>query len=171
MSDNQASTQSLEQPANLRAVRLELLAERVGWTALALILLAGLLGLLGPGPLSHRIQESNDGQLSVEFYAVERYAAPAKLTIRFADPERRDRMVRIAVSRQFTDEIDLEEILPEPESTTMLSHQIVYAFRISDLGDGGSVIIRYKHDDWGWQRFNVGLVDGSTVEVIQFICP
>jgi hypothetical protein len=171
MPDNQATTRSLDQPANLRSVSRELFAERIGWIVFAGIILSGALGLLGPGPLSHRKQESSDGLLSVEHYAVERYAAPATLTIRFPDHERSDRMVRIAISREFTDQINLEEIVPEPETTTMLSRRIVYAFRVSDLGDGGTVIIRYKHDNWGWRRFSVALVDGPAVEVTQFVCP
>jgi hypothetical protein len=171
MPDASPSTLDLDEPKKLRAVARELLAERIGWLSIAAIVLAGLIGFLGPGPLSYREQSSENGELSVEYSAVERYESPAKLTVRFADIPRPDRMIRLALSRDFADEIVPEATSPPPDSTTMLATKVVHAFRVADLGEEGHVIFRYKNNRWGWRRIQISLVDGPTLEIEQFICP
>ena len=83
MSEQTESTLDLEQPENQRASSREWWAERIGWVAISIILIAALLGAFGPGPLSHREAASDDGRLRVDYYRVQRYAAPAELRIRF----------------------------------------------------------------------------------------
>lgn len=171
MAEPSQSTIALDKPDTLRAVARELFVERIGWSLIAAVLFAAILGGLGPGPLSYREQVSEDAALSVEYSAVERYEAPAKLTIRFASNARPDHMIRIALSREFADEIVPEAISPPPDSTTMLPSKVVHAFRASDLSRDGHVTLRFKNSDWGWRRFQVGLVDGPVLEIEQFICP
>lgn len=171
MADETQTTLALDEPAKLRAVGWELFVERVGWALIAAVLLAGLIGLLGPGPLSYRELATENGELSVEYSAVERYEAPAQMTVRFGDAARPDRMIRLALSRDFADQIVPEAISPPPDSTTMLATKVVHAFRVSDLRDGGHVIYRFKNGDWGWRRFQISLVDGPTLEIEQFVCP
>ena len=55
--------------------RREWRIERVGWVLMAGLLLAGLLGLLGDGPLS-RATAGSAGALSVEYDRLQRAAAP-----------------------------------------------------------------------------------------------
>jgi hypothetical protein len=145
-------------------------AERVGWFVIAAILIAALLGLLGPGLLSYRIQTSPDHRLSVEYYAVQRYDAPAELRIRFRPSD--VSMVRITVARTFTDQTTPESITPNPETVEMQGDRLVYSFRaMADHRAAGLVTYRYKSNVPGWLRYEIGLDGGPSIEVSQFVCP
>jgi hypothetical protein len=145
--------------------------ERLGWLVFAATLLAALLGILGPGPLSNSRQQTQDGRLVVEYYSVERYEAPAELRIRFQPVHTEDGLIRLAVSREFTDATTPEAITPAPDSVEMRDDRIVYAFRAADLGKEGSIIYRYKNNSFGRLRYDIGLAGEASVSIAQFICP
>jgi hypothetical protein len=137
---------------------------------MALILLAALLGLLGPGPISYSNLLTPDGKLAVEYYAIERYEAPTQLRIRIR-PAGDEITVRLAISRTFTDNITPQNIAPEPESVEIERDRIVYSFRVSELDERALVIYRFKHNELGRLRYEVGLADGASLAISQFICP
>lgn len=58
--------------------------ERIGWTLIALFVLAGLLGLLGPGPLSWATARSDGGLVEVEYQRFTHWVADDTVEIRVA---------------------------------------------------------------------------------------
>lgn len=170
MADEARTTLQLDEPDNLRPVRREWMAERIGWVVIAVLLTAALLGLLGPGPLSERTQACADGRLSVEYYAIERSEKPATLRI-LVKPARSEEYVRLGLSHTFTEEVSFENIVPEPEWMEMEDTRVVYVFRVADVSDSGLITCRYRYDEFGWMGYQVGLVDGSEIDVEQFVCP
>jgi hypothetical protein len=72
MSEETTKTTSLDDPKSLRTQAREWVVERIAWVVVAGVLIVGLLGFLGPGPLGKRTSVSADGRLSVQFYSVER---------------------------------------------------------------------------------------------------
>lgn len=171
MSEQTESTLDLEQPDNRLVNVREWWAERLGWVLIAAVLVGALLGAFGPGPLSQRKADSADGRLEIEFYAVQRYEAPAELRITFKPPDPGDKLIRLALSRPFLDEITPEAIMPPPVTATMEEDRVVYSFLAADLGDEGRVTYRYQHDTFGWSSAQVTLLPGTQVELSQFVCP
>jgi hypothetical protein len=164
------STIDLEQPENQRASSREWWTERIGWIAISIILIAALLGAFGPGPLSHREATSDDGRLTVDYYRVQRYSAPAELRIRF-EPDATAELVDLAFSQSFVDEIKLESITPSPTAVSLQGKRVVYSFRVADLGEHGHVVYRFEHESFGPLTGTVVLLPGSEVPLSQFICP
>lgn len=88
------------------------------------------------------MQHTQDGRLVVEYYSVERYEASAELRIRFQPVQTEDGLIRLALSREFTDATTPEAITPAPDSVEMRDDRIVYAFRAADLGKEGSKVLK-----------------------------
>lgn len=58
----------LEVSQDLNFQRREWVVQRVGWVVMAVLLVAALLGLFGPGPLSKSIAGSASGPVRAEYY-------------------------------------------------------------------------------------------------------
>jgi hypothetical protein len=170
--DSPRSTIELEHPDQRRVAQREYVAERIGWGLLAVILVAALVGLLGPGLLSWRTRASQDGQIAVEYSALARYEAPAELIIHC--PGQQASPVRIRLARTFTDKVAIESISPEPDAVAGEGSSLVYDVRLVDPPEWGAVRIRYRHTSYGRVRYNVRLGDpenGSSVQITQFVFP
>jgi hypothetical protein len=170
MPEEMRSTLQLEDGQHQRSTRAEWVAERIGWLVIAGLLLAAVLGLLGPGYLSHREAASADGRVRVEYYAIERSERPNVLRIH-AQPERGAEHLRLALSHTLTEEASFESIVPEPERMELEDDRIVYVFRAAEIEASGLITYRYRYEDFGWARFQINLDGGSEVEVTQFVCP
>ena len=142
------STLELDDETHQPNRRWEWVAEHCGMVLIATFVIAALLGLLGPGPLSRRITTSTDGLLSVDHHIIQRYQAPAKLLIGYQVPTSGTGVIRLHLSRSFTDRISVEQIAPEPQSMEMTENQLVYSFRTSDLTGDGKIQCRFKHDEY-----------------------
>src|SRR5688572_16733735 len=121
-----SSTLELDSNEHLQLVRREWKVERVGWMLVMAFVLAGLAGLLGPGPVSRRTLTSNDQRLRVEYYAVAHYQAPAELRIRCVPAAQEQ--IRLSFSRSFTDVSRPLGITPEPSSVVIHNDRLVYSF-------------------------------------------
>lgn len=171
MSGQTESTLDLDQPDNLQAVRREWFAERIGWCATAACLVAAAVGFLGPGPLTFRDSESNDGRLRAEYYAVPRYSAPAELRIKLQPLQSDAESVEVAVSYSFLDEIKIDSITPEPLDAQLEEERVVYRFRPADLGQHGRVVYRFEHESFGPLGGTITLLPDSELELSQFVVP
>lgn len=171
MTGQTQSTLDLEQQQNQRTVRREWWVERVGWLLIAAVVIAALLGFLGPGPLTHRRSESNDGRLIVEYYAVRRYSAPAELKVFFEEPSNDGTYVDLALSSPIIDAIELKSITPAPIESRLDKDRVVHRFAVADLTEHGKVIYRFDHESFGLLRGTITLLPDSQVELSQFICP
>ena len=98
MFPDQESTANLDDGKNLRMQKYEWIFERTAWVLMIALLLAAVLGLFGPGPLSFRTRTSADGKLVVDYYAVQRHEAPSELCIHFRDRAAQG-AIRVALSR------------------------------------------------------------------------
>jgi hypothetical protein len=158
----------LEDEWHRRNRRREWIAERCGVALMAGVVLVAVLGLLGPGRLSRQVKTSADGRLSVEHHTVQRHQAPARLLIDVAPSA--SGVIRLRLSRSFTDRVDVEQITPEPDAMEMTDNDLVYRFQTSDLTGYGTIVLRFQHDEYGSARCTV-VVEGSEVQLSEFVLP
>lgn len=90
------------------------IAVRIGWVAMAAILLAALLGFTGSGG-SYSGQRLSAGEATVEIPAVSRWAASDTMTIKIRAPAKR---TTVLVPAGFGDVFSLEAINPQPQSVS-----------------------------------------------------
>ena len=161
----------LEDPKQQRFQYWEWIAERIGWGLFAGIVLAGLLGLLGPGMLSHRVVSSSDGRLTVDYYSIQRNEAPAELLIGFEHPGADQDRVRLAISRALTDSVSIDSITPEPDTVEMQPDRLVYTFLASGPAQRRKIVLRFENHQMGKLRYDIALEGGPSVSLSHFVCP
>jgi hypothetical protein len=138
----------LESDSAQRCLAREWVAERVGWGVFAMMLAAGMAGLLGPGVLTHARQTSATGTLAVQFDQVVRSDAPAVIVLSIENVPQ-DEPVTIAFSRAFLDDTKRDVVSPLPLSQSQTATDILWHFAPSKEGQRFQVTIRYEYDSAG----------------------
>jgi hypothetical protein len=146
--------------------RREWVAERIGWGIMALLIVAALLGVLGPGPVSGAVAGSPGGPLWIEYNRFERHQARSTLRIHVGpgtgDP------VRLTVGREFSDQVDIRRINPEPVSTEAAPDRLVYTFERRDPSQPATVIYAFEHSTMGRMHIRIGLDRGGPAAQLEF---
>jgi hypothetical protein len=156
---------------NIEYQRREWVAQRIGWTAMVLVVLAAFVGLLGSGPLARTGASTGDGVLSIEYYRIARHHQPRTLSVTVVPDSVQNGEVQVWLDRAYADKFGLENIVPDPDSTDVEPDRVVYTFTTGQ-GDGPlTVTFFYKHDGFWRQHVRVGLVDGPSLALTQFMLP
>lgn len=132
----------LQLPAEPSGGRREGVFQRIGWLALFGFLAAGLLGLLGRGPLSRASAEAEG--FSVEHQRIERFHAPAQLRVRARGQG--DGRVRVWLGREFLQSVDVERIQPQPIAVELEPDRQVFVFEAPrlPLGERAEVVFFFQ---------------------------
>jgi hypothetical protein len=163
-------TSSLQKHETARALRIwhiDGVVQRIGWLIMASFVVAALLGLLGPGPLSSRRLASENGRLIVEYSAVERYQAPSELRIRVLQPAS---PFELGISKAYLDTLEVEHITPPPASTETRGDALYYTFATGNDEQEVLVILRYQHASTGRRGAEVA-AGAARVSIQQFVLP
>ncbi|HWP42190.1 MAG TPA: hypothetical protein VNO14_03065 [Blastocatellia bacterium] len=161
----------LEIAQDMTHQRREWAIERVGWAIMALILLAALAGLLGPGPLSKVRVDHPGSALSAVYNRFERHQSPTKLRLEFLPQASPGGKALIRINRTFIEAIEISHIDPEPASVEAHSGDFVYAFNVSEPQQKMAVTFHYEADKYGRLPIRVALDRGPQIEFSQFIYP
>lgn len=145
---------------DLRFVRRSWIAERVGWAALGALILAGLLGFLGPGPMSKRTAH---GPVRVDYERFERVDTPAGLKARLSGGAR-----NLWVEKRWLERVDVDRLRPAPVRTLDQGEWLVYGFEGEDPIDV-QLDVRFIRAGGAEGRF--GVSPDKTVSVKQFVYP
>jgi hypothetical protein len=161
----------LELDQDLRHQKREWAAERVGWTLMALVLLASLLGLLGPGPLGRARAGKEGSPIWVEYNRFERNQSPVLLRIHLGPGAGREGRVRLKVNGRFIEKIKVEGIDPPPEVVEAGPEGPTYVFRVPDGRGPTALAFHYEPDKFGRLPVAISLEGGERVAFSQFIFP
>ena len=145
--------------------------ERVAWVVAALILVAALLGFLGPGLLGKATAASPDKSISLDYYRMERFQAPAEWRLQIDGKLAKQGELRLWVHRRFLEVIGNLQIAPEPESVEIQDERFVYAFKAVKAPPIIKIFFRFEPNKIGKTPAHVGVVDGPAVEFSQFYLP
>lgn len=151
--------------------RREWRAQRIGWLAMALLLVAALAGLLGPGPLSSSVASAPDGALRVEYDRFERLQAPNELRIGLPADVAGAGSVRLRLNREFVENADIERFDPQPESVAVDADGFVYEFVVNPAGSAPTVIAHYQYRTAGSTPVRVSIEGGPAVAFSQWVYP
>jgi hypothetical protein len=145
------------------------MAERIGWTVMALLLMAAMAGAFGHGPLSKAEETSPDGSLRLEYERMARFRAPAELRVRLRPlPSAGDVSLSIPVS--YLDGVSIEEVRPEPAAVHLQGETMVYRFSVAPGTQNMEVLFRFKMETAGRLAGSVA-VEGASLPFSQFVFP
>lgn len=145
--------------------------ERIGWVAMALIVLLGLLGGFGTGPISGATAGDPDGPLAVEYERFVRHTGEASLSIQVAADQVVDGMVEIWIDATYLEGFELQQISVEPEEVRLDGERVIYAFAAEDPQSSLTLTFSIQPQEIGRYAGEVGIVDGSQVTFRQFSYP
>jgi hypothetical protein len=160
----------LEVHADVSHQEVEWRAERVGWIVMALLMVAALAGLLGPGPFSSTAA-GEEGSLRVEYDRFARYQAPEKLRAYLGPGMARDGKARMWLNRDFVEGVELIHIDPKPETVETAADRIIYTFVVADPNDVARMTWHFEGNRFGSIPVRIGLEDGPQLHFTQFFYP
>ena len=144
--------------------------QRIGWVIWGLIILAGLAGLLGTGPLSSTSAVSVDGTVEVRFDRYEHSHDPITLEL-LLSPTAQYEDLQVAFSRSFLDHVRIHRMEPEPERCLLQKDSVVYSFPLGSIAGAVKVQMHLEYRKFGDVDGEIGLVDHSPVRIRQFVYP
>ena len=167
----------LSTPDKLEFQRNNWRAERVGWAALAAVVLAALLGLFGDGVLSNDEAASADGMLTVAYRRFLRAESPAKLEVTAAQALADGGRLAIRLDAAWLARFEIVAIEPEPESTTLAPDRTTFLFATTaasataaTASEPVTVRFRLEAEKAGVAAGAVG-VGTAQIELRQFVYP
>jgi hypothetical protein len=138
---------------------------------MAMVGLAALVGLLGPGPLSNTIAGEEGGPLWLEYSRFGRFKAPLMLRLHLGPNAIEHGPARLWLGREYLESVQVQTITPSPLHVEAGLEQLTYAFAVSEVIRSTAVSFSLKAEQIGRLRGCVGLIDGPTLCFRQFIYP
>ena len=151
--------------------RLEWRIERVGWAVMAALALAGVLGLLGNGPLGRAHAEG--GGLALDYDRLQRAKAPTEYRFHVDPALARDGTLRLRFSDALLEEVEIETIVPEPDSVRAGPGFTEYAFAVArgDRDRAARIALHYRPTTFGPVRGRVWTEGAPPLDVAHFVYP
>jgi hypothetical protein len=159
----------LEVEEDLGFQRRDWRVQRVGWGLLGLLLLAGLIGLLGSGPLS-KVTESDGRGLSVDYDRFVRHGAQTSLTLRIEPSSITTDEVPIRIGREYLAAQTVQAIVPAPLHARAQGDDLEFTFN-AQPGSPLEVKWTLEPDEMGRHTGAVTVGEGPPVYIAQFTYP
>jgi hypothetical protein len=115
------------------------IVERAGWIVMALIALAGLIGLFGSGPLSGAVAGDPSSPLWVKYERFIRTQAPTSIRVYAGADLIQSGQLKLWVNRSFLNHYQVQDVTPHPQETTIQPQRLTYTFAALK-GNGPAVI-------------------------------
>jgi hypothetical protein len=161
----------LEIEEDIKFQQWEWRVSRLGWVLMALVLLAGTLGVFGVGILSGTTRQSEGGLLEVQYEKFGRHRAPTSLVLSLGPGAVRDGEVRLWIDREYLQGLDIEGITPEPDSVETQGDRLVYVFNAAESQLPVLVNYSLQTNYLGLRQGRVGLDNGPELDFWQLIYP
>lgn len=150
--------------------RREWTVQRIGWIAMAMLVIAALLGLAGGGgPLTDATQQTRDDTLQMHYVRVERAQAPAELRFNLATGN--GEHISIWIGNDFLSGVEIESISPQPLETRAGAGRQIFVFPVAGDAETIEATFHYRPQGFGRYAGRAGLVDGEDVAFSQLVVP
>jgi hypothetical protein len=162
---------SLELEDDLAFERREWRIQRVAWALLGLVVLAGLLGFLGPGPLTRSVISPQDRAISLEYYRFERSHRMSELRISVAASAGESDRIRLWIRRAYADEMRVQAVLPPADRVDVDADRVLFSFARASPTREARILLKIEPQSTGPEQGEIGLDGGSALAFTQFVYP
>jgi len=166
---NQQESADLEIGQDLEHEKRSWLVQRAFSILMVLAILAALAGAVGSGPLSHRVLTQSGGSLSVEYERFIRFTGPHELVVRLAPAQ--GGSARVWLGRDYLEEMEIENVVPEPEHVEAGADRLMYVFPLVSPGNPTAVTFHLKPHHIGPTTATVGRDGEPPLRFRQFVLP
>ena len=169
---NQKRVGDLEIDQDLEFQERDWAAERIGWTAMLLVLLVALLGVFGAGPLSHTTAGEREGQFWLEYQRFAHYDAPTLPLVVHVDTNlAQEGQVQLWFERDYLQSFQVEGVLPEPKGVEIGIDRYIYVFEVGETGPPTQVTFILEPEQIGRVSGRIGIQDTPGLEISHFFYP
>ena len=142
-------------------------AQRVAWVIMALVVIAALAGLVGPGPLS--AARAAGGSVEVTYDRFLRYGVDTEVTVTARGPATADSLV-VRFARGYLESFEIVQTHPEPVAQLAAAADLVHVFHFAD-GAERRVVYRLEPKAAGRVRGAVAVDGSGAVTLSAFVYP
>jgi hypothetical protein len=144
--------------------------QKLAWAVVVAVLVAGLAGLLGRGPVA--TGEVSSGELTVKYERIARYKTPARIEISVASlPLSECRNLRIRLEGEFTQRALLQHFSPTPLRSEPLANGIVIEYSPTTDATRKRITLTEEPGVPGRLTNRVTVEQGPSVEFTQLVLP
>lgn len=161
----------LEIAEDMRFERRDWKVQHVAWVVMLLLIIAALMGLLGPSPLTRWTAGEIGGPIVVQYYRFERLERPTELKVTLARPSGAAGEAKIWLNRAYAEGIEIEQITPEPTIMQAQDDRLVFSFALGEGARPAAIVFHFQHNNIGGVKGRMGLVGGAEVEFRQLVYP
>ena len=147
-----------------------LMASRIGTVVMVLVAIAGLAGLLGRGPFSHRTERSDASALSVDFEPIARANASTQVTFHLDNPSE-DPTLQLFVSTNVVEPMGLQSAQPPPVDSRVVENGIVYTVAIPPGTKDAKFRLMLMPNGLGANQLEARLAGRPALKWTQFVVP
>lgn len=145
--------------------------QRFCWIILTLLLLGGVAGLLGNGPLSKATAVSPGGELQVRYERLARRETPAILEVHLQKQAIASGQVRLRLNRELVDRLRIKNIVPAPLATEPLADGARFIFQTDPTLDSATVVFIHDPSTPGIVEGEIAVDGAKPLPFRQFVYP
>ena len=134
----------------------------------AVIVVAGFLGLFGTGPLSSTETTVEERPITIKYDRILRRTLQSELTLVVTSPIA-DRVLEIEIPNSFLQDIDIASTSPRSSAMRTERDGVVYAFDIGTTR-AGQIVFSLKPRTTGFMNSSLQVL-GTTVSLRQLVLP
>lgn len=164
-------TEDIEAGCDLPFERRWWRLQRISWVILSLLLLAGVAGLFGHGPLSRATVHPLGSALEVRYDRLARRETPSLLELRVETSALVSGRVRIRLNRELVDRMQLKQIVPTPLSSEPLADGARFIFQTDPSRDAAFIVFSENPTTPGLVDAEVTIEGEQPVRFRQFVYP
>lgn len=145
--------------------------QSICWLILSLLLVGGVAGVFGHGPLSKATVCVPGSKLRVRYDRLARRETPAVLQLRLEKSALSSDPVRIRLNRALVDQMQLKQIVPAPLATEPLADGARFLFKIDPTRDSAIILFTENPSSPGIVEAEVTIDGAEPVRFRQFVFP
>ncbi|HJU04176.1 MAG TPA: hypothetical protein VJ692_03420 [Nitrospiraceae bacterium] len=145
--------------------------QRIGWMAMAGLLLAALSGVFGQGWLSDETAANSSGTLWIDYERFGRWESTLALRVHVGSGASPNGTVRIRLDQDYLSNLQIEGMMPEPDSTETSATAVTYVFRTTDADQQAVITLYTKMKRFGVFTANIQAGGEPPVSFRQIIYP
>lgn len=157
----------LELEDHSRFQRREWRAERFGWAAITLFVVAGFLGAFGTGPLSWTTAAA--GAIAVDLDRVTHHEADDSIVLHLDTDAAAGDLVTVELTGDWPSAVDIQGISPEPTEQRLIPGGLVLELTVEEPGVH-EVTVTFRAQQYGPVEGQV-TVGADTVSFRQLVMP
>jgi hypothetical protein len=150
--------------------RKQFFAERLGWGAMAMLLVWAMLGGFGDGGISSREVASDEGTCVVQYEGFCRRDAPTMMHLNLLHGTT-GQSTYLHISREFLDAVRIERVTPEYRNMSAGEEGAVLQFDIKPGASDYSITMEYKPQHAGILHGMIRRDDEAGLPIDQIIYP